>query len=152
MFDFIQCSYSAAASRLDLWRYRVEARAKRLSRAWRYFTGRISADDAQSIMFDCERPAGCHPLLTLCVEDVLAEARETFVDPPELPRLIADGCERVGDKWESHNDELYEARRWAIELAEEYAANEGITLVRLGEDDALPNVKDAGGIAEGGEP
>jgi hypothetical protein len=49
MFDFIQRSYCAAASRLDLWRYRVETRAKRLSRAWRYFTGRLSVDDAQTV-------------------------------------------------------------------------------------------------------
>jgi hypothetical protein len=151
MFDFIERSYSAVASRLDRWRYRVKTRAKRLSRAWRYFADRLNADDAQSIMLDCERPAGWHPLLTLCVEDVLAEARETFADHPELPRLIADGCERVGGKWASYNDDLYHARERAIELAQEYAVNEGITLVRLTENDDLPRVKDAGGITEGGQ-
>jgi hypothetical protein len=152
MFDFIKRPYNAVVSRLDLWRYRTKDRAGRLYRAWCYFTSRLSADDAQRIMFECERPAGWHPLLTLCVDDVLEEARETFADHPELPRLIADGCARVGSRWESHNDDLYEARRWAIELAEEYATEEGITFVRLDEDDALPNVKDAGGIAEGGAP
>jgi hypothetical protein len=152
MFDVIERSWSAAASRLDLWRYRIETHAKRLARAWCYFTGRLSVDDAQTVLLDCRYVAGWHPLLTLCVEDVLAEARETFADHPELPRLIADGCERVGDKWESHGDELYNARRWAIELAEGYAANEGITLVRLTEGADLPRVKDAAGIAEGGEP
>ena len=30
---------------------------------------------------------------------------------PELPRLIADGCARVADKWECHSDELYTVRR-----------------------------------------
>jgi hypothetical protein len=130
---------------LDLWCYRAKNRAKRLSRAWRYFMGRLSANDAQWIMFECERPAGYHPLLTLTVEETLAQARETFADHPELPRLIADGCERIGGKWDSHNDDLWEARRWAIELAEEYAAREGIALVRLDEGDA-------GGVAEGGAP
>jgi hypothetical protein len=152
MFDYIERPYIAVASRFDLWRDRAKNRAERLLRAWRYFTGRLSADDARWIMFECERPAGCHPLLTLCVDDVLEQARETFADHPELSRLIADGCERVGDKWVSHNDELYDAGRWAIELAQEYAANEGVTLVRLDESDPPPHVKDAGGIAEGGEP
>ncbi len=152
MSDLIKRPCIAATSRLDLWRYRLTARAQRLSRARGYFTGRLSADDAQWIMFECQRPAGCHPLLTLTVKHTLEQARETFADHPELPRLIADGCERVGDKWESHNDDLYEARRWAIALAEEYAANEGIKLVRLDENDPLPHVGDAGGIAAGGEP
>jgi hypothetical protein len=152
MFELIERPYNTVASRLDLWRYRVATRAKRLARAWRYFTGRLSADAAQSIMSDCERHAGWHPLLTLCVEDVLAEARETFADHPALPRLIADGCERVGGKWESYNDDLYHPRERAIELAQKYAVDEGITLIRLDEDDALPDVKDAGGIVEGGEP
>jgi hypothetical protein len=152
VFEFIERPYGAVASRIDLWRFRAKTRARRLCRAWRYFTDSLSADDAQTIMIDCERAAGWHPLLTLTVEDTLEQARETFADSPDLRRLIADGCARVGRKWESCNDELYEARRWAIELAQEYAANKGITLVRLEEGDALPGVKDAGGIAGGGEP
>jgi hypothetical protein len=152
MFDFVKPLYGAVASNLDLRCYRAKDRARRLCRAWGYITGRLSANDAQWIMFECERPAGCHPLLTLTVEDTLEQARETLADHPELPRLIADGCERVGHKWESYNDDLYHARQWAIDLAQDYAANEGITLVRLDEDDALPDVKHAGGIAEGGEP
>ena len=140
------------ASRMWLWRYRAKWRAKRVLKAWRFVIERMSADDARSIMLDCERPAGWHPLLVLGVERTLEEARETFADHPELPRLIADGCAHVGRKWESHNDDLYHAREWAIEAAEGYAADEGITLVRLDEDDALPDVKHAGGIAEGGAP
>jgi hypothetical protein len=152
MFDFIKRPYNAVVSWLDLYRYRANNRARRLYRAWCYFTDRLSADDALTVMLDCRYAAGWHPLLTLTVSGTLDKARETFADHPELPRLIADGCARVGEKWESYNDDLYDARRWAIELAEEYAAQEGITFVRLGEDDALPNVKDAGGIAEGGAP
>lgn len=123
--------------RIGLWRYRARLRLTRFVRAWRYFTGRLSADDAQSIMLDCRAPAGWHPLLVLTVEDTLEQARETFADHPQLPRLIADGCARVGDKWESYGDELYEARRWAIDVAERYAADEGIALIRL-DDEATP--------------
>ncbi len=80
-------------------------------------------------MLDCRHPAGWHPLLVLTVEDTLEQAREEIADHPDLPRLVGDGCARVADKWESYNDELWEARRWAINLAKSYAADEGITLV-----------------------
>jgi hypothetical protein len=113
------------------WRHRCRARAAQWARAWRYAAGRLSADDARRIMLDCQGPAGWHPLLVLTVEDTLEQAREEFADHPELRRLIADACFRVGDKWEPHGDELWEARRWAIDVALRYAADEGITLARL---------------------
>jgi len=136
VFDLLQRPLGIVASRLDCWRYRAKDRAQRLSRAWHYFTDSLTEDDAQTIMIDCERPAGWHPLLVLTVEDTLEQARETFADHPDLPRLIADGCERVGNKWECHNDDLYLARSWAIEVAEDYAAQEGITLILLEGNDA----------------
>lgn len=134
------------------WRYRVRYRAERLSRAWAYWRGRLNADDAQRIMLDCRHAAGWHPLLVLTVEDTLEQAQELFVDHPELPRLIADGCARVGDKWESYNDELYEARRWAIDLAVEYAAAEGIPLARLQDGDDLEHTDAEGAGSEGDRP
>src|SRR6516165_9532910 len=121
MFEPIQRLHCSLSSCFAFWRYRVTYRAQHLSRALAYFTDRLSTDDAQSIMLDCYSPAGWHPLLVLTVEDTLEQARETFADHPDLPRLIADGCERVGSKWESYNDDLYTARSWAIELAEGYA-------------------------------
>ncbi|WP_319798728.1 hypothetical protein [Nitrobacter sp.] len=45
------------------------------------------------------------------------------VQSRETSFLIADRCAPVGDKWESYNDELCEARHWAIGLAK------GISLV-----------------------
>jgi len=111
--------------------YRLRTRLAQWQRAWRYATNRLSADEAQRIMLDCRDPAGWHPLLVLTVEDTLEQAREDLADHPDLPRLIADGCARVGDKWESYNDDLWEARRWAIGLAEDYAADEGIRFVPL---------------------
>jgi hypothetical protein len=104
-----------------------------LTRAWRYCAGTLSADDAQLIILDCRGPSGWHPLLVLTVEDTLKQAREELADHPELPRLIADACFHVGDKWESYGDELWEARRWAINAALRYAADEGIDLARLDE-------------------
>ena len=152
MFDFVYRPCRAVASHLDLWRWRAQNRAQRLSRAWRYFMGRLNADDAQSLTLDCRYAAGWHPLLVLTVEDTLEQARETFADHPELLRLIADGCARVGDKWESYNDDLHEARRWAIELAADYAATEGITLVRLDENAATASGEPGSNAAEGGRP
>jgi hypothetical protein len=146
MFKFAQRPCRAAALQLDLWRCRARDRSRRLARAWRYLTDRLSADDAQTIMLDCRHDAGWHPLLILTVDDTLEQARETFAAHPELPRLVADGCARVGAKWESCNDELFETRCWAIEVAERYAAEEGITLIRLDENaGALAGGPDANG-------
>lgn len=137
MFDRIKAASSELAGRIADRRFCVRYRVARLCRAWAYFRGNLNAEDAQRIMLNCEYAAGWYPLLVLTVEDTLQQAREVFANHPDLPRLINDGCARVGDKWESHNDELYEARRWAIDLAAEYAAAEAIPLMRLdGGDEA----------------
>ena len=141
MSNVAHCLLRQVASRIDLCRFRAQVRLARLARAWRYFMERLSADDAQRIMLDCRASAGWHPLLVLTVEDTIEQARETFADHPDLPRLIADGCARVGDKWESYGDELYEARRWAIDVAEGYAADEGIMLTRL-DDEATAAIEE----------
>lgn len=120
------------ASRHHIWlvRFRFDHRLVRYRRAFHYAFGRLSADDAQEIIIDCEYPAGWFTLLALTVEDTLEQALEVYQDHPDLRRLVADGCERVHKKWEDHSDALYYARCWAIELAEGYAADEGITLER----------------------
>lgn len=115
-------------------RYRLPSRLAQWRRAWHYADDRLCADDAQRMMLDCRNAAGWHPLLVLTVEDTLEQVRENIADHPDLPRLIADGCARVGDKWESYNDELWEALRWAINLAEGYAANESIALIPIADD------------------
>ncbi len=81
-------------------------------------------------MLDCRYPAGWHPLLILTVEDTLQRARQH----PDLPRLVADGCARVGDKWEPYYRELLEARCWVINPAKNYAVGEGITFVPLNDE------------------
>lgn len=134
MFDVIRHTGAIVASWIRRHRYRCGARLGRWTRAWRYATGRLSVDEAQRLMLDCRYPASWHPLLVLTVEDTLEQAREEIADHPDLPRLVADGCARVGDKWEPYFGELLEARCWAINLAKNYAAEEGLTLVPL--DDA----------------
>jgi len=85
-------------------------------------------------MLDCRYPAGWHPLLVLTVEDTLEKAREEIADHPDLPHLVAEGCARLGDKWEPHYGELLEARCWAIYLAKNDATDEGITFVPLNDE------------------
>ena len=60
--------------------------------------------------------------------------REEIADHSDLARLVADGCARVGDKWEPYYGELLEAQFWAINLAKNYAVDEGITLVLLNDE------------------
>jgi len=111
-------------------RWRFHNRRKRIVRAWRYARQTLTTDDAQIMALDCQDASGWHPLIVLTVEDTVQHAYEEFEEHPELPRLIADGCARVSTKWEDFGDTLSEARRWAIELAESYAAQEGIELAR----------------------
>lgn len=115
-------------------RWRLRGLYGRYRRAWLYARRSLRADDAQIMILDCQLPAGWHPLTVLTVEDTLKQALETFQEHPELERLIADGCARVGHKWEDFSDTLYEARRWAIDAAQDYAANEGIVLALCDDD------------------
>jgi hypothetical protein len=138
VFDVIRRRTAAVASWTRRHRYRCGVNLGRWTRASRYATGRLSAGEAQRLTLDCRYPAGWHPLLVLTVEDTLEQACEGLADHPDLPRFVADGCARVADKWESNNDELREARRWAISLAKSYAADEAITLVAP-DDEHDPN-------------
>jgi hypothetical protein len=118
------------------WCYRLTNTFKRVQRAFQHATAHLSADNAQHMMIDCCYDAGWHPLLILDVQETLNEAREIFTDHPTLPRLIAAACSRVARKWEGDGTDSHEARRWAIELAEDYAAQTNIKLVRW--TDVLP--------------
>lgn len=134
MFDIARRTALAVRSWVRHRRYRFRSRLAQWRRTWRYANNRLCVDDAQRMMLDCRNPAGWYPLLVLTVEDTLEQARDDLADHPDLPRLIADGCARVGDKWESYNDELWEARRWGIDLAKGYAADEGIALIPIEDD------------------
>jgi hypothetical protein len=110
------------------WAWR--ARLTRARRAWRYARGTMTADDAQSITTDCRYLAGWHPLAILSTESTLDFALEVYEDHPELARLVADACDRVGDKWDDYSESASAAQDWAMEKVAEYAAQEGIDLVK----------------------
>jgi hypothetical protein len=122
----------------------IKMRFRHLRRSWRYLTHSLTADDAQTMILGCRRQAGWHPLTILTVEDALNLAHEAFGHHPELPRLIADACAHVGRKWMSTSDELHEAIRWAIGIAEEQALHEGIVLLRRDHDASEADFKDGG--------
>ncbi len=129
-------------------RLRWRNRIGRALRAARYAAGRLSADDAQRIMCDCERSAGWFPLLTLTVDDTLDLALEEYAEHPDLPRLIGEACSSVAGRWESHNDDLHNAQSWAMEKVREYAAADGIVLQPAANEiqeqsDGLPSAKGA---------
>ncbi len=128
--NFMKRSRKRLLSRLAFRWLLLSVRVDRLCRAWRYAWGGITTDDAQHLLAECEDYAGWYALLTLSAEDTLKSAREIYEDRPELPDLIWRGCELVRYKWISHDGELYEARRWAVELAAEYAAQNGTPLSR----------------------
>ena len=134
MFDVIRLRSAAVAAWASRQRYRCGAGICRWTRAWHYAAGRLSADEAQRLMLDCRYPAGWLPLLVLTVEDTLEQERQEIADHPDLPRLVADGCARVGDKWGPYYGELLEARCWAINLAKNYAVDEGVTFVLLDDE------------------
>jgi hypothetical protein len=129
------------------WRYRLRYRGQRWKRAWSYARDHLSTDDAQQVLIDCEYAAGWFPLLTLTVEDTLEQALEVYEDHPTLRDFIAEGCARVGKKWEDHSDTLYYARGWAIDCALEYAGNEGIEFVPRNPDESIDaNTEDHGAV------
>jgi hypothetical protein len=134
MFDVTRRRTATVTSWARRLRYRCGAGLGRWTRAWRYAAGRLSTDEVHRLMLDCRYAAGWYPLLVLTVEDTLKQAREEIADHPDLTRLVADGCARVGDKWEPYYGELLEARCWAINLAKNYAADEGITFVLLNDE------------------
>jgi hypothetical protein len=138
------------AFRHRIWhlRFCIRHRWARYRRAFGYALDHLSADDAQQILIDCEYPAGWFALLTLTVGDTLEQALEVYEDHPDLRRLVTDGCERVHRKWEDHSDALCYARGWVIELAEDYAAEEGITLVRRGPEDGQAHIETPDGTEE----
>jgi hypothetical protein len=117
---------------LELWRRRIVRRVASAGRAWAYLAGQLSVAEAQQVIRDCRSPAGWHPLTILTVDDVLALARRTFIDHPELPWLAAEACLHVERRWYSGGDDLEQAQSWAVELMQRYAPDDGIMLQRRG--------------------
>lgn len=110
------------------WRWR--SRITRCRRAWRYVFDTMTKDDAQWITTDCRDVAGWHPLASLCNESVMEFALDVYEDHPDLARLVAAACSRVGEKWDDHSESASAAADWAMEKVAEYAAMENIELAK----------------------
>lgn len=110
------------------WRWR--GRITRYRRAWRYARDTMTEDDAQWITTDCRDVAGWHPLASLCNESVMELALDVYEDHPDLARLVAEACSRVGYKWDDHSESASAAADWAMEKVAEYADLENIELIK----------------------
>lgn len=119
--------------------YRLRMRIQRVRRAIAYVRDRLTAADAETLMLDCRNAAGWYPLLILSTDDTLEEAHNTFVYHPNLERLVSDACATVEHKWNCAGDELWNARRWALDLVEHYADQDKTPLTRLDQiEDIFP--------------
>lgn len=116
--------------------WKLRQRAKRMRRALRYLTGRLTADEAQTIIVECQDVAGWYALELLCVDDVLNQARERWGEDPVLAELVADACSRVNAKWTGTGESVGAAEDWAFQLVQSYAAERGIDLVDSWDMDA----------------
>jgi len=101
---------------------------QRLRRAYAYATGRLSADDAQTILIECQDSAGWYPLSTLCTDDLFDHAIATHGDPAlKIKPYLPAACEYVSRKWEA-GDDYYSPLDFAFDTARDYAAQDGIDL------------------------
>ena len=79
--------------------YTLRDHAKRLARAWRFATNRLTPADAQWISYECDSIAGVWALSNITAESVLSRAQDLWGDNPELERLSYDAARRVAVKW-----------------------------------------------------
>jgi hypothetical protein len=121
-----------AQLRSQLWtiRHRLTSRLDRLGRAWRYFRGIMTPDDAQLMMREGYDVAGTYPLETLDVSDLLGRVQDTWGNHPALPELCAQAAERVYAKWESSGELSSAAIDYAMSrYLPDFAERAGVTLV-----------------------
>jgi hypothetical protein len=116
-------------------RYRLLSRLRRPGEGWRYANQRMTHDDADTIRYECQLVGGMYPLECFTYIDVLGSATERFGDTPELPELVRRACEHVASKWCGTGDTTGAARDWAMDLMQEYAAQDGIVLRDAWNDD-----------------
>lgn len=121
----------------------IESAIKRWRLALAFARRTLTEDQAQDIVCACEPVAGWYPLTTLCADNVLAFARETYEDHSALLKYIRQGCARVHSKYDSDGDELHSAKEWAVEEAVAYAKDDGIVFEKRPEDSngEMPNIR-----------
>jgi hypothetical protein len=116
-------------------RYRLADRMKRIANAWRYATGALSPQNARDMILELEDTAGWYGLVTLAHEDIMARLANVYEYSPELDRLAFQAMAHVGHKSED-TETLAAAIDWTIEMVEEMADEEGVTLVQKDDKDA----------------
>lgn len=117
--------------------YECVSSINRARRAWNYVMGTLDEDDAQTMLYDLQVPAGSYPLLTLSVRDVMDEAQGNaeaeiegrWLPHSELAALVEEACQHVSEHYEPLGDQYFEARMWALDKIEEFAKANGIDLV-----------------------
>jgi hypothetical protein len=110
-------------------RWRIRHRLQHIKLAFGYAAGTLSADQAQDIIADCEDVCGRFSLMTLSTRDVMDMAIGEYGDAAlDLARYLPAACARVAGKWESYGDEYWHAKDWALQIARDSAAQDGIKL------------------------
>lgn len=122
---------SQIGRRLESALYRLRSRLARYRLAYAYARGRMSPDQALSILWDCQHAAGSFCLISLDVSDVLEAARDRWEDHPELPGLCKSAASRVASKWDDYTEVRSSCEDWALDLVADYARGEGIALVEV---------------------
>jgi hypothetical protein len=100
-----------------------------------FANGKLSADDASDIIYECQPIAGYFVLETIDVDGLMAWARDRWVNADDARALAEAACERVAGKWSSTGDVSSAAQDWAMDLLEQYAREDGITLIEIDHED-----------------
>lgn len=114
---------------------RLQIITQRIRHAIAYVTGHLDAQSAQDMIVQLEPIAGWHPLVTLCVDDVLARATKHYKPHPDLRSFVASACAKVARQWRDADETLQAAQWWAIDLSLDLAQEHGQTLA-LAESDS----------------
>lgn len=122
---------------LDAWGYVAKRRWEKLRLGLKYGLGRLTREEASSLLYDIEIAAGVAVLCSIDVEGTLRTAIEDhdFEPHPALEGYIADGVALVRSKWSGNGDVVCEAEGWAIDKAMEYAAEDGLVFHQNNNDD-----------------
>jgi len=111
---------------------RLRCKFRRYCEALAYARNRITASQANDIIYNCQAAAGWYPLETVSVDRCLDTAIFChWEDHPELEGLVQSACARVASKWSSEGHAEEAAVDWALDLVGEFAAARGITLTEV---------------------
>lgn len=123
--------FRRARSALTGARYRARHAMERAGRAWRYFRGSMTPDDAHMLVYEAEHVSGCYSLEGFTVDSVIEDAQERWGDVAGLEGWAKDAAARVSSKWDSSGYASEAARDWALNLVEDYAKADGVALVEV---------------------